>query len=166
MSEPPPMSDPPPTGDPPPEGYFPIASTNPFARPLGPIYERAGADGFARGLRLRMDHCNAAGTAHGGLLMTFADIVLARAVSLATGAAAITMRLSTEFVAPARPGEWLEGEARVTSLDGDRAAVCGEIRADGRLVARADGRFKVRPENRSRPARATAGGRLRASSNG
>jgi acyl-coenzyme A thioesterase PaaI-like protein len=59
-----------------PEGFVPIFRTSPFLDTLGPFFYRPLEPGFIIGLRVGEKHGNARGTAHGGLLLTLADIPL------------------------------------------------------------------------------------------
>jgi uncharacterized protein (TIGR00369 family) len=86
----------------PPDGFAPIIHSNPFGAHIGPIYERLEGEDFCRGFFIAEKLTNSVGIAHGGVLMTFADIVLARAVMAEIDAAAVTIRLTCDFIAPAK----------------------------------------------------------------
>ena len=58
----------------PPDGFAPLFRTSPFLDVLGPFYHRRDGRALILGVRIAEKHCNARGTAHGGLLMTLADI--------------------------------------------------------------------------------------------
>src|SRR5258705_10495213 len=60
----------------PPDGFTPLFRTSPFLDALGPFYHRRDGRALILGVRIAEKHCNARGTAHGGLLMTLADIAL------------------------------------------------------------------------------------------
>src|SRR5258707_14934947 len=59
-----------------PSGFKPLFRTSPFLDTLGPFFYRETAPGFLIGLRVAQKHANAGGSAHGGVLMTLADISL------------------------------------------------------------------------------------------
>jgi acyl-coenzyme A thioesterase 13 len=59
-----------------PEGFEPLFRTSPFLEMLGPFFYRRSENAFVIGLRVEDKHTNARGTAHGGLLLTLADIAL------------------------------------------------------------------------------------------
>ena len=59
-----------------PEGFAPLFRTSPFLDMLGPFFYRPVERGFIIGLRVREKHCNARGVAHGGLLLTIADMAI------------------------------------------------------------------------------------------
>ena len=137
-----------PGGDRVPDGFVPIVHSAPFGELIGPIYERAHDGGFVRAIRVVEKHTGASGRAHGGVLMTFADIVLARAALGATGKPLVTVRLVTEFIAPVSLGAWLEGTSWVTRQGRSLVFVAGEFTVGRRTVATASATFNVR---RARP---------------
>ena len=103
-----------PEGANPPHGFVPISHTNPFALNLAPIYECEEGPIFVRGFYVRPEHTNTAGIAHGGVMMTFADIVCARDVIQEIDGMSVTVRLISDFMAPVLVGSWLEGRAEVS----------------------------------------------------
>jgi hypothetical protein len=65
---------------------------------------------FALGLRIEERHCNGRGVAHGGLLVTLADLILGYAcVREASGLSFVTVGLTTDFAGSAAVGDWVEG---------------------------------------------------------
>ncbi|MFC4346990.1 PaaI family thioesterase [Kordiimonas lipolytica] len=134
----------------PPEGFEPILSNSPFGWENGPIFEKADDSGRVRGFRVADRHINAGGACHGGMIMTFADILLATAVFDVAEPPFVTVRLTTDFIGPAFKDEWLEGRAEVTGVDDGLVAVTGRMVAEGRQVASVSGLFKV-IRSRSRP---------------
>src|SRR6185312_7684198 len=59
-----------------PDGFSPLFRTSPFLDAVGPFYYRRDGERLVIGLRVLEKHANARGAAHGGLLMTLADIAL------------------------------------------------------------------------------------------
>ena len=126
-----------------PKGFQAIQSSNPFGGMVGPIYEKMDAEGWIRAFRARSDLCNSAGFVHGGMLMTFADIVLARAVMEVAGPPFATVRLVTDFLAPAKQGSWVEGHAIVNKRTRSLAFVEGRIAAGDEKVALISATFRI-----------------------
>jgi uncharacterized protein (TIGR00369 family) len=127
---------------PPPEGFVPSAR-GPFTTYNGPFFHKLGQEGaFEHAFYVLRRHCNGLGIVHGGMLSTFLDGVLARAVHGATGAASVTVHLSLDFLSMARAGEWVFGEAKVTRSTRDLVFVEGRIHSGGRDVLRGSGVFK------------------------
>ena len=130
----------------PPLGFEPILSNSPFGWENGPIFERTTGAGVERGFRVAERHINAGGVCHGGMIMTFADILCASAVMGVADPPFVTIRLTTDFLGPAMLGEWLSGTGEA-ELAGDGAvAVRGTMKVDDRLIATSSGLFKrMRP---------------------
>ena len=117
-------------------------SSNTFGGRNGPILEKCDDSGWVRGFLSDERHSNVAGVVHGGMLMTFADIVLSRAVMDAMAPPFVTMRMINDFVSPALIGSWVEGRARVLSLHDGICHVEGEISARGKICLSVSGQFK------------------------
>jgi acyl-coenzyme A thioesterase PaaI-like protein len=85
-----------------------------------------GFEPVAPGLGLCMEtqHCNPAGVCAGGMLAAVMDRALGGAVMYAArrGAPLPTVSLSSEFIAPGRPGESLETETLSVRPKGDRGS--------------------------------------------
>lgn len=140
----------------PPSGFGAILSNSAFGWENGPIFEHQGAEGRRRGFRVAERHINAGGICHGGMIMTFADILLATAVLDVASPPFVTVRMTTDFMDAARLGEWVEGRATLAGGLSDRqfgsqsedpfgglVAVAGEMTANGRIIASASGLFKL-----------------------
>ena len=126
----------------PPEGFEPIVSHSPFGSANGPVFEKRTQDGWVRGFRVLPHHINAGGSVHGGMLMTFADILLAIAVMEKITPPMVTVRMTTDFIGRAVLGDWVEGTAvAVSPVDGTIAGQ-GEITAPAGVVASFQGIFK------------------------
>ena len=127
---------------PPPEGFEP-SQRGPFTTHNGPFFHRPRPDGgFEHAFYALRRHCNGMGIVHGGMLTTFLDGVLARAVVNAIDSAAVTVHLSVDFLSMARAGDWVFGDARVTRKARDLVFVEGRVRVGEREVLRGSGVFK------------------------
>lgn len=129
--------------DAPPEGFDLSRTRGPYTTHNGPFYHKVTDQGFRHGVRLKHRHCNSRGIAHGGMLMAFADGLLATAVYRATKTPAVTVRVNSDFLSSAREGDWLEGTAEVSGTEDDVVFVRGHIEAGGREVLTASGVFKL-----------------------
>lgn len=128
-----------------PTGFAERAPRGPFARLTGPFYERTGgaAAEEVRAFRVEERHTNALRIVHGGMMMSFLDSVLARAVAGAAAGSFVTLRMTTDFLAPARLGDWVEGRAIVTRRTRSLCYVRGEARVGERRIATADAVFRL-----------------------
>src|SRR5207245_10584812 len=98
-----------------PEGFAPFDPQGPFLEHVGPVQfsERDGELVF--GLRVEERHTNHRGTIQGGLLSTFADFALGRAIDADAedDRDRATVSLTVDFLKPAQPGDWIESRASV-----------------------------------------------------
>ena len=91
------------------------------------------------GLRAEERHANHRGTIQGGLLSTFADFALGRAIEADAddGRDRATVSLTVDFLKPARPGDWIESHSRVERVGGTLAFADCTLRVGDRDVVRA-----------------------------
>lgn len=114
-------------------GYVTLPGWDPFEDRIGPLFE--SADGARTAMELSARHCNTAGIVHGGALMTFADFTLfVVARSALGGVGGATVSLTSDFTAPARDGELLEGEGEIVRETGSMLFLRGREFVDERTV--------------------------------
>jgi acyl-coenzyme A thioesterase PaaI-like protein len=95
----------------PPPGFEPLFRTSPFLETVGPLFYRKDPEqGLVIGLRIAEKHANARGIAHGGVLLTLADIGLGYRTAFAHDPpiGMITASLSADFAGSAKIGDWVE----------------------------------------------------------
>lgn len=128
-----------------PDLFEPI-DPSPFTELVGPVYIRNHDGELALGVRVAGEHANRRGRAHGGLLMTLADIAVSRASAarLPPGATIATADLHISFVESAEEGQWLEAVPRVDRLGRSLIHASCEIRAGEALVAQVLATIAVR----------------------
>src|SRR2546421_467515 len=143
--------------DGPPPGFEPLFRTSPFLETVGPLFYRRDPDqGLIIGLRIAEKHANARGIAHGGLLVTLADIALGYRTAFGEDppAGLITANLTADFAGAAKIGDWVEAHVDVQKIGG-RA---GRARRSSRVlvpdpsatVLATTARHKPPPPNRPR----------------
>lgn len=137
--------------DRPPEGYRIYWSSSPFSSQHGPYYQRFEGRRSYRGFRVRHNHCNSAGILHGGMLVSFIDALMGLAVWRHMRIMPLTMRLTTDFISIARPGDWVEGMAEVTDDQDGVVFVGGKVSCGARTVLTAHGLFAQMKRHRSEP---------------
>lgn len=127
---------------PPPDGFVPSAR-GPYTTHNGPMFHKQRADGiYEHAFFVLPRHCNSMGIVHGGMLTTFLDGLLARAVYEAVKTQSVTLHLSVDFLSAARQGQWVLGEGHVTRVAREIAFAEARIHADGKDVLRGSGIFK------------------------
>ena len=81
--------------------------------------------------------------AHGGMMMTFADMAWGAAVEKDEDTWWVTVRLMCDFLSGASMGSFVEGKAEVVGRQGDIFTVEGRIWTGDKLLMRGTGIFKV-----------------------
>jgi uncharacterized protein (TIGR00369 family) len=116
-----------------------------FSSHIGPFYEIQLPGGMRRGLGVESRHLNPEGVVHGGVISSFADFVLYRAIGDEIGHELrfATVALNVNFLAAAKAGRWLFGEGLVLRKTRDLIFASGEIFSDERSIATASGVWKV-----------------------
>ncbi|GGD91769.1 thioesterase [Tsuneonella deserti] len=107
-----------------------------FETRAGPFYFRTDENGESVcAFRAEQKHMNGGGFMHGGCLMTFADFAL---FSIAHNELkenfAVTLSMTSEFLDPARVGQWIEARGEVTRAGGKTIFVRGTVTADAKPV--------------------------------
>jgi acyl-coenzyme A thioesterase PaaI-like protein len=136
-----------------PEGFI-ESHRGPFSTHNGPVYHKITDEEYLHGFRVRDRHCNAHGILHGGMMMAFMDGVVGGAVWRGTDSPALTLRMTTDFVSIARPGEWVEGRGILTRATKSIAFVEGCMYSGDRTIMTASAVFK---RMRKRPDRKAKG---------
>ncbi len=131
-----------------PVGFVPMDfGDNPYVDSVGPLWGHRdeGLAGQLRlGLRVERRHCSPSGFCHGGMLMSFSDMLLVVGANLQTGMDRFmtTVSLSADFLAPVARGAWLEGRLEVLRATRNLVFCQGLLRVDGEPVLRVDGLCK------------------------
>mgnify|MGYP003326954505 FL=1 len=128
-----------------PEGFRKLDVRDDFVGLVGPLWYKPEGDRLRIGLPLETRHGNPMGWAHGGLLVTVADMVMGAGSGYATGILwpHPTVSLSTEFVKGAKLGQWLEGGARIARRTINFCFCSCDLVCGGEVVLIASGVFKV-----------------------
>ena len=122
-----------------PDGFKPWENQGPFLEHIGPIHVREGDGELVLGLRAEERHANHRGTVQGGLLSTFADFALGRAIDADADddKDRATVSLTVDFLKPAKPGDWIESSARVDRVGGTLAFADCSLTVEGKEIVRA-----------------------------
>lgn len=101
-------------------GFSPFPNQGPFLEFVGPILVNADSDELILAIQTEERHANHRGTVQGGLLSTFADFALGRAIEADAedGKDRATVSLTVDFLKPAKPGDWIESRTKVDRVGG------------------------------------------------
>jgi uncharacterized protein (TIGR00369 family) len=133
-----------------PPGFAPLGIRMGFLESNGPLYHRWANDRVTLGFRVGARHCNPGNVCHGGMLATFADMLLpiaARLQSKTEMGFLPTINLICDFLAPAPLGSWVEGQADGIKATRNLLFAQGLATADGNPCLRANGIFKITNPN-------------------
>ena len=122
-----------------PEGFIPFENQGPFLEYVGPLHVREHGEELILGLRAEDRHANHRGTVQGGLLSTFADFALGRAIEADADddKDRATVSLTVDFLKPAKPGDWIESRTRVDRVGGTLAFADCSLTVEGTEIVRA-----------------------------
>ena len=130
-----------------PEGFHPLPIGGEFIAHNGPLYVRREGERVQLGFRVEARHTNPMGICHGGMLASFADMLLPvsihRHMHDSPKRFLPTISLQLDYMAPAPLGAWVQGEAQVLRATLTMVFAQGLITADGKLAVRVSGTFKL-----------------------
>jgi uncharacterized protein (TIGR00369 family) len=128
-----------------PEGFRCFAFNFGFIENAGPLYGKWDGTHMLMGFRVEMRHCNPGQVAHGGMLATFADMLLpmaSRFQSKIDMGFMPTINLTCDYMAPAKLGSWVEGRAEPVRITKGLIFAQGVATSDGEPCLRTNGVFK------------------------
>jgi acyl-coenzyme A thioesterase PaaI-like protein len=135
------------TARPVPPGFQPV-ETRGFTGFAGPVLRGRDAQGEVYIFDIAAQHLNGADRLHGGMMMTFASIVLgdvARNTARANGAEdARALSLNCDFVSAGELGERVEGRATVTRATKSVLFISGDLKSGTRTLMTATGVYAVK----------------------
>lgn len=117
----------PPLPDDIPEGFRTLKKSALAESHVGPFYYQKVDDGLKLGFRARDQHSNSIGTVHGGVLLFFSDYAAIMTAMKGQKESCTTVSCSSDFIAGARNGDWVEAEATITRRTGSLVFVSGRI---------------------------------------
>jgi len=135
----------------PPEGYQLLDWSRGFGRQIGPLYHRTTPTDRTMGFRVEAHHANGMQNAHGGMLMTLADVAWGNVVSFERSSFWVTVRLTCDFLSPAKMGDWVEGGGELLSAEDDLYVVRGRVWSGDRVLMIGTGVFKTIAPREARP---------------
>jgi uncharacterized protein (TIGR00369 family) len=119
-----------------------------FASHNGPLFGRWTDSRLQLGFRVGPLQVNPGNACHGGMLSTFADILLSCAAHYQTDIPRTflpTISLQLDFIAAAPLGSWVQGQADILRVTRNLIFSQALIHADGTLALRTSGVFKRGP---------------------
>ena len=130
-----------------PVGFRPLPIGGEFIAHNGPFYLRHEGELVLLGFRVEARHTNPMGICHGGMLASFADMLLPVTIHRREPEGRRrflpTISLQLDYLAPAPLGAWVQGEAQVLRTTHTMVFAQGLVSADGTPALRVSGIFKL-----------------------
>ena len=131
-----------------PAGFRRVQLGGGFIAQNGPLYACWDGQRVRLGFWVEARHCNPMNICHGGMLATFADMLIP-VVNMYQGSSQRrflpTISLQIDYLSPARLGAWVQGEGSVLRTSRNLLFGQGLVSADGEPALRASGIFKLGP---------------------
>jgi uncharacterized protein (TIGR00369 family) len=125
-----------------PAGYTAVFGDTGFNKYVGPVWQSPDKSEFL--FDVRDIHLNGGQSLHGGMAMALADIVMGRSVRDALdGQTAMTISLNCDLIGPARLGDRIRGEAKITRRTRSIVFIGCELAVEGKPVLTATGIWKI-----------------------
>lgn len=134
-----------------PDGYELLDWRRGFGRQVGPLYRRIRDGEVRMAFRVEEHHTNGMSNAHGGMLMTFADMAWGHVISVETSSYWVTVRLTCDFLSGAHLGEWIEGGAETLHVEDGLYTMRGRIWTGERTLMTGSAVFKAIQKRAPRP---------------
>lgn len=109
---------------------------------LGPFFFQMNDGQPTTAMRIGKQHCNAHGTIHGGILMSFADYTLCLGANGGEQDSVVTVSCSNEFTAPAYEGGLLIGVGEVIRRGKSMVFMRCKLMVDEQIVLISSGVIK------------------------
>ncbi len=129
-----------------PEGFRAIKIGGPFIGHNGPLYGKWTGEKMLLGFRVEERHTNPIKMCHGGMLASFADMLIPCVAMYRSGLERRflpTISLQIDYMGPALLGSWVQGEAEVLRTTRNMLFGQGLVTADGQPALRVSGIFKM-----------------------
>ena len=115
-----------------------------FIDAAGPLWTRKEDGSFGYGVLVEARHLNPGGIVHGGMLGTLMDHAISTVAWEASGRQrCVTLQLDTQFLAPARTGDFVEARGKVVHRTNSTLFMQGLLTVNGEPVASAQAIMKV-----------------------
>ena len=131
-----------------PDGFRPIKVGGSFIAHNGPLYGKWTGERLLLGFRVEERHTNPLKICHGGMLATFADMLIPCASmyqSVMERRFLPTISLQIDYMGAVPLGAWVQGEADVLRTTKNMLFGQGLVNADGQPALRISGIFKRGP---------------------
>ncbi|MBL41239.1 MAG: hypothetical protein CMM49_01110 [Rhodospirillaceae bacterium] len=127
----------------PPKGFKLIENRSDFGNLIGPIYYKKLDNTEIFGFRAQQKHINIGGYVHGGMLSSFADIVMGQFANRNYDYLTVTINMSVDFISLARKDEWITGKSKLIKKDNKFIFLEVEVMCNKKAILFGTGVFKI-----------------------
>lgn len=127
------------------QGFLPCGQSAGFCDHIGPFYEQQQAHSIVRALPIDSRHLNPEGVVNGGVILSFMDYVIYRAIGDEIGHKIqfATINLNSNFLAAAKVGNTLLGSGKIIRKTRSVIFAEGIIKTKERDIMTATGIWKI-----------------------
>lgn len=127
------------------DGFVECGQSDGFCAHIGPFYEQIKTDGAVRALSIDSRHLNPEGVVNGGVILSFMDYVIYRAIGDEIGhhIKFATINLNSNFLAAAKEGNILLGTGKIIRKTRSVIFAEGIIKTKERNIMAATGIWKI-----------------------
>lgn len=126
-------------------GFTPCSQSKGFSQHIGPFFEKQNMEGTFRALMIDERHLNPEGVVHGGVLLSFMDYVIYRAIGdeITHDIQFATVNLNTNFIAAAKLGDRVMGKGKIIKQTRSIIFAEGELYNQEKQLMTATGLWKI-----------------------
>jgi uncharacterized protein (TIGR00369 family) len=131
------------------QGFTQCNQSKGFCEHIGPFYEKKSEQGIIRALTIDERHLNPEGIVNGGVVLSFMDYVIYRAIGDEIGHSIkfATINLNSNFLAAAKFGNTLIGTGKIIRKTKSVIFAEGLIETPERKIMTATGIWKIIGQN-------------------
>ncbi|PPR79571.1 MAG: hypothetical protein CFH01_00317 [Alphaproteobacteria bacterium MarineAlpha2_Bin1] len=126
-----------------PSGFKLIENKSDFGNLIGPIYYKNLNNTEVFGFRSQEKHINLGGYVHGGMLSSFADIVMGQFANRNYDFLTVTINMSIDFISLAKKNEWITGSSKLIKKDKKFVFLEVAIESNKKTILYGTGVFKI-----------------------
>ena len=126
-------------------GYTPCSHSEGFSQHIGPFYEKVNVDGAFRALPIEKHHLNPEGVVHGGVMLSFIDYVMYRAIGdeLSHDIQFASVNINSNFLAAGKLDDVITGKGKIVRKTRSLIFAEGELYNNQQQLMTATGLYKI-----------------------
>ena len=130
-----------------PYGFKLLENRSYFGNLIGPIYYKDEDHQQVFGFMSSQKHINLGGYVHGGMLSSFADIIMGQFSNRNYGNLMVTINMSIDFISLAKKNVWITGKSYLAKEDDNFVFLECVVEANKKTILFTTGVFKLIKHN-------------------